>query len=88
MNNEKVTAWLRTVVPGLWAAVVAWLVTLGLPAELAQALAGGEEFVVSVVLAGVYALLRWVEPKLPDWATRILLGSAKPPVYTVSNHAE
>jgi len=33
------------------------------------------------VLAVVYPLLRSLEAKLPDWLTRVLMGSAKPPTY-------
>lgn len=82
MKNEKVTAWVRTVVPGLWAALVTWLVTLGLPTGIADVLAGGEEFVVAVALAGVYAGLRALEPHVPAWLAKILLGSTKQPVYS------
>jgi len=50
--SDRLTAWLRTVVPALWAS-----------------------------LAGVYALLRGLEPHLPNWLTVILLGSSRPPTY-------
>jgi hypothetical protein len=87
--SDNITAWLRTVVPGLWAALVAYLVTLGLPASVADILAGpGEQFVVALVLAVVYAGLRWLEPRLPDWLTRILLGSARPPVYAAAQRLD
>lgn len=79
--NEKLTAWLRTTVPGLWAALITWLATLGLPESVAAVLEGGQEFAVAVVLACVYAGLRAAEPYLPPWLDRIVLGSAKPPTY-------
>jgi hypothetical protein len=80
--SDRLTSWLRTVVPGLWSALVAWLVTLGLPESFATTFGGlGDVVVVPIVLAVVYAALRWIEPMLPDWLTRILLGSAVPPVY-------
>ena len=82
MKNDKLTAWLRTVVPGLWAALVAWLVSLGLPASIAEVLSGAEEFVVAVVLAAVYAGLRALEPHVPSRLSKILLGSSREPVYT------
>lgn len=80
---DRLTAWVRTVVPALWAALVAWLVTLGLPPAVTDAVAGlVDVFVVPAVLAVVYAGLRWIEPRLPRWLTVVLLGSARTPVYT------
>ncbi|UUV34370.1 hypothetical protein NQK81_13245 [Amycolatopsis roodepoortensis] len=80
--NAQLTSWLRTVVPGLWAGLVAWLVSLGLPDTVTTAVAGaGEAVVFPVVLAAVYALLRRAERHLPDWLTRVFLGSAKVPTY-------
>jgi hypothetical protein len=81
--SDKITAWLRTVVPALWSALVAWLISRGLPPAVTDALAGlVDTLVVPAVLAAVYALLRWVEPRLPVWVARLLLGSARPPSYT------
>lgn len=38
--------------------------------------------IVAAVLIGAWhAFWRWLEPKLPDWLTRAVLGSAKTPVY-------
>jgi len=82
-DNPVLTSWLRTVVPALWAAAVAWAVSR-IPAvgqfvnELNMV---GNLVVVPVVLGAVYAFLRKVEPYLPDWLTRVFLGSAKLPVY-------
>jgi hypothetical protein len=28
-----------------------------------------------------YAIARWLEPRLPDWLTRLVLGSAAAPTY-------
>lgn len=83
--SDYVRSVLRTVLPGAWAAVVLWLVSLGLPQSAADWLSseGVATKVVEVAtLAVVYAFVRWVEPRLPDWLTRVLLGSAKPPTYT------
>ncbi|MEV5544298.1 hypothetical protein AB0L13_46670 [Saccharopolyspora shandongensis] len=64
-------------------ALVAYLVTLGAPAWLTDALGdAGPTLVVPFVLAAVYALLRWAEPRLPAPIARVLLGSARPPTYT------
>ncbi|GAA1022012.1 MULTISPECIES: DUF6519 domain-containing protein [Amycolatopsis] len=87
--GDHFTSWLRTVVPGLWSALVAWLVSLGLPASVTDAVSGlGNQVIVPVVLAIVYALLRQLEPQMPPWLTRILLGSNRPPSYaeTGSDH--
>jgi len=83
--GDRLTSWLRTIVPGLWSSLIAYLVGLGLPVEVTSALDGlGRTVLVPLVFAAVYAGLRAVEPKLPVWATRLLLGSAQPPSYGVS----
>lgn len=80
--NDRLTSWLRTVVPTAWSAVIAWLVSLGAPEWLSTALGGlTDTFVVPVVLATVYAGLRWLEPRIPAWLATVLLGSSKYPVY-------
>lgn len=82
MNSQRLTAWLRTVVPGAWSALLAWLVSLGVPHQLIDPAGNlGQTVLVPLALAGVYAALRWAEPRLPDWARRILLGAAQSPTY-------
>jgi len=88
--NQYMTSWLRTAVPTAWGSLVAlllgWLAP-HLPGDLGQALAdalGGEAavtLVVAVAIAGWYALWRRVEPLIPDWLTRLVLGSAQVPAY-------
>lgn len=90
--SDGVTSWLRTIVPGLysaaitalltWAAVeVPWLITV-LDALHIDPLAPGVVLaVVALVLGAWHALWRRVEPRLPDWLTRVLLGSAASPLY-------
>lgn len=93
--SDLVASWLRTVVPGLWSAVLgtalAWLAVhaswvldvldvLGIDPTSAAFTAG----VVALVLAAWYALWRKLEPRLPDWLTRLVLGSAAAPVYVRS----
>jgi hypothetical protein len=57
-------------------------VSLGAPAYLSDALGAATNLVVlPIVLGVVYPLLRSIEANLPDWLTRILLGSAQPPTY-------
>ena len=81
--SALVTSWVRTVVPALWATAIAWLVArIPAVAQSADQLNGlADQLLVPVVLAVVYAVLRRIEPHLPDWLTRIFLGSATPPTY-------
>ncbi|HEV2782053.1 MAG TPA: hypothetical protein VGX25_21900, partial [Actinophytocola sp.] len=74
------------VMPAAWAALVVFLVKqFGLP-PAAEAWLSSAPVVDAVTnlaaLAAVYAFVRWIEPRIPDWATRLLLGSARPPTYT------
>ncbi|WP_263251645.1 hypothetical protein [Saccharopolyspora rosea] len=83
--SDQFTAWLRTTVPAAWSALVAWLATLGAPDWMTGPLGdAGNIVIVPIVLGAVYALLRWAEPRMPAWLTRILLGSTTPPVYARS----
>ncbi|GAA5104864.1 hypothetical protein [Haloechinothrix salitolerans] len=84
--SDRFISWLRTVVPVAWSALVAWLVSLGVPDFVTGALgSAGELVVLPIVLGVVYPLVRWIEPRLPDWLTRVLLGSAQPPTYRRSD---
>lgn len=86
-DNPVLTSWLRTVVPALWSVAVAWAVSrIPLVGQFVNELnLLGNLVVVPVVLGAVYAALRWVEPKIPAWLTRVLLGSAKSPTYAPQN---
>lgn len=90
--SDLITSWLRTVVPGIWAALIGgltgwasvhapWLLgalgSLGIDLSSPAATA----FVIALTLAGWYAVWRRLEPHVPDWLTRIVLGSAKAPMY-------
>jgi hypothetical protein len=80
--SDQLTSWVRTVVPGLWAALVAWLISLGLPDSFTSTVSGlGNAVVMPVVLAALYAALRGLEHKMPPWLTVLLLGSNRPPAY-------
>ncbi|MGW5645075.1 hypothetical protein ACWEV3_41040 [Saccharopolyspora sp. NPDC003752] len=86
--SDQLTAWLRTIVPAAWSALVAYLVTLGAPTWLVDGLGdAGPTLVVPLVLAAVYALLRRIEPYLPPLLVRLLMGSTKQPVYTLDQRA-
>lgn len=96
--SDLVASWLRTVVPGLYAAaigsVLAWLAShaswvldlldlLNIDPQSTVFVAG----VVTLVLAGWYAGWRKLEPYIPAWLTRVVLGSAKTPLYVPSGSA-
>ncbi|MGW1680567.1 hypothetical protein [Saccharopolyspora sp. NPDC002376] len=81
--SDQLTAWLRTIVPAAWSALVAYLVTLGAPDWLVNALGdAGPTLAVPMILGTVYAGLRALEPRMPAWLTRIVLGSNTPPIYS------
>ncbi|MEV4648314.1 hypothetical protein [Saccharopolyspora sp. NPDC049357] len=81
--TDQLTAWLHTVVPAAWSALVAYLVTLGAPVRLVDGLGdAGPTLVVPLVLAAVYAGIRRLEPHLPPVLTHVLLGSNRPPSYS------
>lgn len=88
--SDRAVSYLRTAVPVVWGSLVGlvlgWLAP-HLPGDLGQLLAdflGGEAaltFVVALAIAGWYAAWRRVEKRIPDWLTRIVLGSAAAPSY-------
>jgi len=89
--SDRAVSYLRTAVPVLWGSLVGLVlgwVAPHLPGDLGQLLAdflGGEAaltFVVALAIAGWYALWRRVEKRIPDWLTRIVLGSAAAPSYS------
>ncbi|MGI8313346.1 hypothetical protein [Saccharopolyspora hattusasensis] len=80
--SDRVVSLLRTAVPAVWSALLAYLVTLGTPPAVTDVVGGlYEPLVWPLVLAGYYALLRFIEPRLPAWLTRVLLGSTRAPSY-------
>jgi hypothetical protein len=87
------TSILRTLVPALWGSVIAWLIgVLPVLAPLEADLAGLADVALPVITAVIigawYAFWRWLEPRLPDWLTRAVLGSAKTPSYDGKHEAE
>jgi len=80
--NDRITSHLRTLVPYAWALLLGWLAQQGAPQLLADALGQvPEEVLIWVVAAAVYSVFRVVEPYLPGWLVRVLLGSARQPSY-------
>lgn len=95
--SDRAVSWLRTVVPVLWGSAVAAILratTPHLPGDLGAALAdwlGAETtlaLVTAAAIAAWYALWRWAEPRIPDWLTRVVLGSALAPTYTGRHTAD
>jgi len=89
--SDRAVSYLRTVVPVAWGSLVGLLlgwVAPHLPGDLGATLAqllGGEAAIALVsglAIAGWYALWRRVEKRIPDWLTRIVLGSAAAPSYS------
>ena len=86
------TSILRTLVPALWGSLVAWLLGVApLLAPLEAHLLGLSDVILPVLTAVIigawYAFWRWLEPRLPDWLTRAVLGSAKTPSYDGKHEA-
>ena len=86
------TSILRTLVPALWGSLIAWLIgVLPILAPLEADLNGLADIILPVLTAVIigawYAFWRWLEPRLPDWLTRAVLGSAKTPTYPAKHEA-
>ena len=80
------TSILRTIVPALWGTFIGWLLAqlpiLEPHREALLEYGTPLSAIVAAVLIGAwYAFWRWLEPRLPDWLTRAVLGSAKTPTY-------
>ncbi|MDI2019611.1 hypothetical protein [Paenarthrobacter nicotinovorans] len=86
------TSILRTIVPALWGSFIGWLLALVpiLEPLRGELLSYADVLlpIISAVLIGAwYAFWRWLEPRLPDWLTRIVLGSSKAPEYQGKHEA-
>lgn len=82
--SDRVIAWLRTVVPGAWGALLLWVAGNAiLPAPLVEYLSNPATvaLVVGLSIGAWKAFLGWLEPKMPPWLTRVLLGSNQTPTY-------
>jgi len=83
--SDRAVSYLRTVVPVLWGSAVAWLLTVVvLPAEVTDLLTSDLAITAAtaLVVGAWYIAWRWAEPHIPDWLTRLVLGSAQTPTYT------
>jgi len=77
---------LRTFVAWVWGLFIGWLIiVLPIFQPFEDSLLGLAELalpiLVAVIAAAWYAFWRWVEPRLPDWLTRAVLGSSTAPAY-------
>ncbi|MDO5866044.1 MULTISPECIES: hypothetical protein [Paenarthrobacter] len=86
------TSILRTVVPALWGSLIGWLLSVAPVLEpLRELLLSQADVLVpilgAVIIAAWYALWRWLEPLLPAWLVRAVLGSAKTPAYEGKHEA-
>lgn len=74
-------SWIRTTVPVVWGFLLTFLATR-LPDV--YALMDNPAILAAVTGAAVlawYSLMRWLEPRLPAWLTRLVLGSNRQPSY-------
>lgn len=95
--SDRLTAWVRTVTPKVWAALVtaalAWFAAHApwalellelLGVDLTSPVTVG--FVILLVDGAVLAVWHWVwtrlQPHLPDVVVRLVLGAAALPMYT------
>lgn len=84
--SDRIVSLIRTWVPIAWGWILAQILPHlpWLPESVVTWLSGaaGQAAVVALVSAAWYALWRWLEPRIPDWLTRLVLGSAQAPTYT------
>lgn len=77
---------LRTFIPYAWGIIIGAILSAVPVLEPLrdQLLTYGDLAVpiIAAILAGLwYAFWRWLEPKIPAWIVRLVLGSAKTPNY-------
>lgn len=77
--NNYFTSLIRTVVPGAISAVLAWAAARYDVVVDENTAAGGISFIVTIVLAVYYALVRFLEVRYPKFGW--LLGIPKQPGY-------
>lgn len=84
--SDLILSRLRTIVPILWGSAVTWLVAQfgWFPASAADWLQSTEVvlFVSGLVAIAWHWLFTKVEPHLPPWLTRLVLGSNSTPTYS------
>lgn len=80
--SDWVVSVLRTAVPSVWGALIAWVLTaVPLPHTAGVFLTSKSDVVAALAIVAWYAAWRRIEPHLPVWVTRLVLGSAHAPSY-------
>ena len=83
--SDRAVSYLRTIVPVLWGSLLSAVLPAlpWLPVEVVEWLSGDAAAlaVTALAIAAWYVVWRWLEPHVPDWLTRFVLGSAQPPIY-------
>lgn len=79
--SDNMAAWLRTVVPTGWGALIAFLLSR-LPA-VHEILVNPAVtmFVTGFVVAAWYSAWKWLEPRIPHWLRTFVLGYDRRPIY-------
>lgn len=88
MDTPQLPAYLRTYVPIVWGYIAGWVLTqfpgvanileaLNIDPESPAVVAA----ITGAAAIGWYALMRKIEPYIPDWLTRVVLGSPQVPSY-------
>lgn len=85
--SDRTVAILRTFIPSLWGSAIGLLVVflagqgIDLDPEFVKYLEMLQELIVVGAIVGWYALMRKLEPRMPDWLRIIVLGAPKIPTY-------
>lgn len=80
--SDYVTSHLRQFVPTIYGFIASWLVSLGIPDAVLDAHSALIMAALTTVLSAAwYFLWRAVEPHLPAWLRRLVLGAARAPRY-------
>ena len=81
MIDDNLAAWLRTVVPVGWGALITFLLSR-FPAVHATLVSPAMTmFVTGFVVAAWYSAWKWLEPRIPHWLRAFVLGYDRRPVY-------
>lgn len=74
-------SWIRTGVPVLWGYLLTFLASRAPAIHDLVDNPGVYAAVAGALTLVWYALARWVEPKLPPWLTRLVIGANTAPQY-------
>lgn len=74
-------SWIRTGVPILWGYLLTFLASRAPAVHELVANPYILGAVVGAVTLAWYSVVRWLEPRLPAWLTRIVIGANTPPSY-------